>query len=81
MTEEELANPIVYSSKIGLDDSFEFADNFRNGYIPAIRSTNDTILRNQGISVSGPTLVVMEGGKILKQAAGARPKKAILNML
>lgn len=56
LTEEELANPIVYSSKIGLDDSFEFADNFRNGYIPAIRSTNDTILRNQGISVSGEEL-------------------------
>ena len=31
--------------------------------------------------MSIPTLVVMEGGKILKQAAGARPKKAILNML
>ena len=31
--------------------------------------------------MSIPTLVVMEDGKILKQAAGARPKKAILNML
>ena len=28
-----------------------------------------------------PTLVVMEGGKVLEQAAGARPKDAILDML
>ena len=31
--------------------------------------------------MSIPTLVVMEGGRILNQAKGARPKKAILNML
>ena len=28
-----------------------------------------------------PTLVVMENGKIIHQAMGARPKKAILSML
>ena len=31
--------------------------------------------------MSIPTLVVMEGGQILRQASGARPKKAILDML
>ena len=31
--------------------------------------------------MSIPTLVVMENGKILNQARGARPKKAILAML
>ena len=31
--------------------------------------------------MSIPTLVVMENGKILKQAMGARPKQAILAML
>ena len=31
--------------------------------------------------MSIPTLVVMEKGRIINQAKGARPKKAILNML
>ena len=31
--------------------------------------------------MSIPTLVVMEGGQILRQASGARPKKAILDLL
>ena len=31
--------------------------------------------------VSIPTLVVMENGRSVKQAMGAQPKKAILNML
>ena len=31
--------------------------------------------------MSIPTLVVMENGRITEQARGARPKKAILNML
>ena len=31
--------------------------------------------------MSIPTLVVMEGGRIVNQARGARPKKAILAML
>ncbi len=31
--------------------------------------------------MSIPTLVVMQNGKIVKQAMGARPKKAILAML
>ena len=31
--------------------------------------------------VSIPTLMVMEHGQIIKQAKGARPKKAILEML
>ncbi len=31
--------------------------------------------------MSIPTLVVMEGGKIVNQAMGARPKSAILDML
>lgn len=31
--------------------------------------------------MSIPTLVVMENGKIVSQAMGARPKKAILSML
>ena len=31
--------------------------------------------------MSIPTLVVMEGGQILNQARGARPKRAILGML
>ena len=31
--------------------------------------------------MSIPTLVVMEGGKILRQSTGARPKHQILEML
>ena len=31
--------------------------------------------------MSIPTLVVMENGRILREEKGARPKKAILNML
>ena len=31
--------------------------------------------------MSNPTLVVMKNGKILQQVSGARPKKAILEML
>ena len=31
--------------------------------------------------MSIPTLMVMENGRIVNQAKGARPKKAILNML
>ena len=31
--------------------------------------------------MSIPTLVVMENGRIVSEAKGARPKKAILNML
>ena len=31
--------------------------------------------------VSIPTLVVMKDGKVINQATGARPKKAILSML
>ena len=31
--------------------------------------------------MSIPTLIVMEGGKIIQQARGARPKNAILAML
>ena len=31
--------------------------------------------------MSIPTLMVMEGGKVLNKATGARPKKAILQML
>lgn len=31
--------------------------------------------------VSIPTLVVMENGRVVNQAMGAKPKKAILNML
>ena len=31
--------------------------------------------------MSIPTLVVMENGKVVKQAVGARPKNAILDML
>ena len=31
--------------------------------------------------MSIPTLVVMEGGRVVNQARGARPKKAILAML
>ena len=38
------------------------------------------LARQFGI-VSIPTLVVMENGRITEQARGARPKKAILNML
>ena len=38
-------------------------------------------LASQFRVMSIPTLVVMENGKILNQAMGARPKKAILSML
>ena len=38
-------------------------------------------LAKQFSVMSIPTLVVMEKGKILDQAMGARPKKAILRML
>ena len=38
-------------------------------------------LARQFSVMSIPTLVVMENGKIINQARGARPKKAILGML
>ena len=38
------------------------------------------LARQFGI-ISIPTLVVMENGRITEQARGARPKKAILDML
>jgi len=38
-------------------------------------------LANQFGVMSIPTLVVMEDGKIVNQVRGARPKRAILNML
>ncbi|MBR2048722.1 MAG: thioredoxin [Oscillospiraceae bacterium] len=38
-------------------------------------------LANQFGVMSIPTLVVMKDGAIIKQARGARPKKAILEML
>ena len=38
-------------------------------------------LANRFGIMSIPTLVVMENGRIVKQAMGAQPKKAILNML
>ena len=38
-------------------------------------------LANQFGVMSIPTLVVMEDGKVISQSRGARPKKAILNML
>jgi thioredoxin 1 len=38
-------------------------------------------LANQFGVMSIPTLVVMEDGKILAKSMGAKPKKAILNML
>ena len=38
-------------------------------------------LANQFGIMSIPTLVVMENGKIINQAMGARPKQAILAML
>ena len=41
---------------------------------------NPELSRRFGI-MSIPTLVVMENGKIINQAMGARPKNAILGML
>ena len=41
---------------------------------------NPELVAQFGI-MSIPTLVVMEDGRIINQAKGARPKKAILNML
>lgn len=38
-------------------------------------------LANQFGIMSIPTLVVMENGKLVKQAMGARPKNAILELL
>ena len=38
-------------------------------------------LANQFGVMSIPTLIVMENGRILSKSMGARPKKAILNML
>ncbi len=38
-------------------------------------------LANRFGIISIPTLVVMEGGRIVEQALGARPKHAILSML
>ena len=38
-------------------------------------------LASQFRVVSIPTLVVMKDGQVVKQATGARPKKAILDML
>ena len=41
---------------------------------------NPELARQFGV-MSIPTLVVMENGRIVNQAKGARPKKAILGML
>jgi len=41
---------------------------------------NPELARQFGV-MSIPTLVVMQNGKIINQARGARPKKAILAML
>ena len=53
-------------------------DDFLVGKIDVDQSPD--LARKFGIA-SIPTLVVMEGGRVINQAKGARPKRAILELL
>ena len=59
----------------------EIADERPDIKVGKVNVDEETELASQFRVMSIPTLVVMENGKIVNQAMGARPKEAILGML
>ena len=59
----------------------EIADERIDIKVGKINVDEEAELANKFGIVSIPTLVVMENGRIINQAIGARPKEAILGML
>lgn len=59
----------------------EIADESRDIKVGKINVDEEPELANKFNIMSIPTLVVMKNGKIVQQVSGARPKKAILEML
>ena len=59
----------------------EIADERSDIKVGKINVDEEVELASQFGIMSIPTLVVMENGKIVNQAMGARPKEAILGML
>ena len=59
----------------------EIADERRDIKVGKINVDEEPELANKFNIMSIPTLVVMKNGKIVQQVSGARPKKAILEML
>ena len=59
----------------------EIADERRDIKVGKINVDEEPELANKFSIMSIPTLVVMKNGKIVQQVSGARPKKAILEML
>ena len=59
----------------------EIADERPDIKVGKINVDEEMELANQFGIMSIPTLVVIENGKIVNQAMGARPKEAILDML
>ena len=59
----------------------EIADERTDIKVGKVNVDEEVELASQFGIMSIPTLVVMENGKIVNQAMGARPKEAILDML
>ena len=59
----------------------EIAGERRDIKVGKINVDEEPELANKLSIMSIPTLVVMKNGKIVQQVSGARPKKAILEML
>ena len=59
----------------------EIASERRDIKVGKINVDEEPELANKFNIMSIPTLVVMKNGKIVQQVSGARPKKAILEML
>ena len=59
----------------------EIADERPDIKVGKINVDEEVELASQFGIMSSPTLVVIENGKIVNQAMGARPKEAILGML
>ena len=59
----------------------EIAGERRDIKVGKINVDEEPELANKFSIMSIPTLVVMKNGKIVQQVSGARPKKAILEML
>ena len=59
----------------------EIASERRDIKVGKINVDEEPELANKFSIMSIPTLVVMKNGKIVQQVSGARPKKAILEML
>ncbi len=48
LTQEDLWNPVIYSSKVGFGAAWALENNFHSGYIPYLKSSDDKIIRGQG---------------------------------